>query len=312
MSSPFASGGDDVSTAERFLSGLDVRVCAFTSCELSEDWRMEFAPMDVPSIHFVLSGAGRIGTARGGFAIVQDSLVVIPDGLAYWVESGSGRQVTRVTFTPPTASAVLPVLRAGEGAPSMTLACGSASATHAGMLDLFRTLPGPLARRLEEADLMRAQFARLLPELARPRLGTRAMVEALLKQCLLLLLRDATPTDTLGMPWSPGVAHPSLWRAFVAMMEEPGDAHSLETLAAVAGMSRSAFAQHFVAAFGRSPMALLRDIRLRRAAILLLGTELPVEAVARRIGFAGRSQFSRAFRDFHGKDPSGFRARLVD
>jgi transcriptional regulator GlxA family with amidase domain len=182
------------------------------------------------------------------------------------------------------------------------------TATHGGALDLFRSLPRPLARRLDNVDLLAEQFSRVSAELSQPRVGTRPMIETLLKQCLVLMLRDPVPADALGMPWSPGVAHPPLWRAFVTMVETMEAAHSVDSLAATAGMGRSAFTGHFAKAFGRPPMALLREMRLRRAAALLADAQLPIETVARRVGYASRSQFSRAFRDFHGKDPQAFRS----
>lgn len=73
-------------------------------------------------------------------------------------------------------------------------------------------------------------------------------------------------------------------------------------------MSRSAFAARFKDMFGRSPMSLLKEMRLRRAGELLVATGLPVAAVARKVGFSSRSNFSHAFRKFYGLDPSAFRA----
>ena len=73
-------------------------------------------------------------------------------------------------------------------------------------------------------------------------------------------------------------------------------------------MSRAAFAERFRATFERPPMAFLRDVRLRRAARLLAETDLPVKAVAGRVGFASRSHFSRAFKASFGADPAAYRA----
>ncbi len=73
-------------------------------------------------------------------------------------------------------------------------------------------------------------------------------------------------------------------------------------------MSRAAFAERFRATFERSPMAFLRDLRLRRAARLLAETDLPVKTVAGRVGFASRSHFSRAFKASFGADPAAYRA----
>ena len=55
-------------------------------------------------------------------------------------------------------------------------------------------------------------------------------------------------------------------------------------------------------------MDFLKEIRLRRAANYLSTTDLPVKAVAGRVGFASRSYFSRAFKALHGIDPAGYRA----
>jgi AraC-like DNA-binding protein len=49
------------------------------------------------------------------------------------------------------------------------------------------------------------------------------------------------------------------------------------------------------------------EVRLRRAAQLLTGTELPIKSIAARVGFDRRSYFSRAFKAYTGKGPARFR-----
>jgi transcriptional regulator GlxA family with amidase domain len=95
------------------------------------------------------------------------------------------------------------------------------------------------------------------------------------------------------------------------MVDQPGASFTLERLAQLAGMSRSAFAHHFKKAFGRPAMDVLREVRLRRAAHLLRATDLPVKLVASQVGFGSRSHFSRAFRTHSGQDPAGFRAAAL-
>ena len=70
-------------------------------------------------------------------------------------------------------------------------------------------------------------------------------------------------------------------------------------------------AERFKAAYGRTAIDCLKEIRLRRAAHLLTATDLPVKTIASRIGFESRSYFSRAFKDFTGIDPAGYRANPV-
>lgn len=80
------------------------------------------------------------------------------------------------------------------------------------------------------------------------------------------------------------------------------------SLADVAAMSRSAFAERFTAVFGRPPMALVKDVRMRRAAGLLRADPtLSVDEVASRVGFSSRSHFSRSFEACYGAPPADFR-----
>lgn len=293
-----------------FLSALDVRVSAITACDLREGWQMAFPPMDKANIHLVLTGCGTVRAANTTLSVAKDTLVVIPAGLGYAFESAPGApRLYRGSFAAPASATPFSIIKAGDGRQVMLIACGVVSAQHHGTTDLFRTLSRPVARHLENSHLLTAQLRLLIDELEEARVGTRPMIDAVLKQCILLLLRDPVIDDALGIPWSKAVAHPPLWRAFVAMNEALDAAHSLDTLAASAGMSRSTFSAHFTKAFGRSPMALLREMRLHHAAALLADTTLPIDSVARSVGYGSRSQFSNAFREFHGETPTSFRDR---
>jgi len=73
------------------------------------------------------------------------------------------------------------------------------------------------------------------------------------------------------------------------------------------GTSRSTLCRAFRDAYGMAPMAYLRQLRMTQAEDLLLGTDLPIGAVAERCGFSDVYYFSRAFRKTHGRPPSAFR-----
>lgn len=59
---------------------------------------------------------------------------------------------------------------------------------------------------------------------------------------------------------------------------------------------------------GKTFGELVREQRMERAAMLLRATSLPVAEVARRVGYAGTSNFYRAFREQHGCSPAELRA----
>lgn len=296
---------------DRLLSTLEVQVRPFTICDVREGWRIDFDPLDCTHAHIVVRGRGSFLSEGATYAAEPQGLLIVPAGHRYSVMGqASVNHVMKVAMPDAVAPGTIPVIRAGDGPPGVLTACGTLRAIHAGMLDLLENIPRAIVQRIPDADLLTSQIERLIPEIERPRPGTRALIESVLKQCLILLLRIPSTADELSLPWSrSGRAGPALWRAFTTMTETLDAPHRLDDLASVAGMSRSAFAEHFAKAFGKTPMAMLREMRLRRAADLLKGTSLPVEAVARQVGYTSRSQFSHSFREFSGLDPKTYRAQ---
>lgn len=235
--------------------------------------------------------------------------MLLPPGVAYRIESASPKSARlehRASLCGASSHESVPTLIVGEGQQGIITACGEIRVGLAGGSDLFISLGEPLVVRFGGADGLRDQFVMLLAESARPGVGSRVLTEALLKQCLVLALRRWIELDASPLPWLAGVADTRLSRALHAIFEQPAAAFTLDGLAMIAGMSRSAFAAAFRRAFGQSPMSLVKLVRLRRASELLVTTALPVADVAKRVGFSSRSNFSLAFSQLHGMDPSRF------
>ncbi len=74
------------------------------------------------------------------------------------------------------------------------------------------------------------------------------------------------------------------------------------------GMSPAGFSRFFRRATGRTFVAYLTELRLSRAARLLIETDFPVLEIAMRSGFHNLSNFNRRFRALRGATPSAFRA----
>lgn len=91
------------------------------------------------------------------------------------------------------------------------------------------------------------------------------------------------------------------------MTARPSAPHTVESLAQIANLSRSAFMARFSAAFGRAPMQVLRDIRMRQAAAQLRAGDLALDQVARNAGYTSRGAFMRAFREIYGTGPAEYR-----
>lgn len=81
---------------------------------------------------------------------------------------------------------------------------------------------------------------------------------------------------------------------------------SLGELARVARFSETRLVQIFRETFGLSPMAYVRERRIREAQRLLLKGTLTVKEIAGRLNFADAHHFSRVFRQVTGISPSAF------
>lgn len=80
-------------------------------------------------------------------------------------------------------------------------------------------------------------------------------------------------------------------------------------LAALAGLSPSAFSRTFRRSTGRSPYQYVKNVRLDRACELLADPDFGVAAVAEKVGYASTSHFIKEFRARFGATPGALPSR---
>ncbi|MCB1924168.1 MAG: helix-turn-helix transcriptional regulator [Gammaproteobacteria bacterium] len=93
-------------------------------------------------------------------------------------------------------------------------------------------------------------------------------------------------------------------RAVAAIHENPGFNWSLERLAEVAGLSRSAFSRHFAQAAGMSAIQYLTAWRMHVAFRKLQGQLVDIEDTAKAVGYLSPTAFQKAFKRVHGITPA--------
>jgi AraC family transcriptional regulator len=116
-------------------------------------------------------------------------------------------------------------------------------------------------------------------------------------------------------PTPPRAPTPAQIRRVVRVLrhvdEHPADDCSLETLAAIAGLSTFHFARVFRVLSGQTPRQYVIAARLRAAARALSSTRRPVIEVALDAGFADLSHFTTSFRRAFGVSPRRYRAATL-
>ncbi|MGO3363084.1 MAG: AraC family transcriptional regulator [Corynebacterium sp.] len=138
--------------------------------------------------------------------------------------------------------------------------------------------------------------------------GQEAVIDRLLDLVLVGALRDWFAGRRDEAPgWYRATSDPVVGPALKAIHDAPADPWTVESLAALALVSRAAFARRFAEMMGEPPISYLTSWRLCMAADLLNDTSDTVDTVARKVGYSGAFAFSQAFTREYGQRPGRFR-----
>lgn len=171
---------------------------------------------------------------------------------------------------------------------------------------LARALPPFLCLPLAELQSAGPVLELLFEEAFSRRCGRLAVVDRLFEVVLVLLLRHLLDSGRLRGGLLAGLGHPLLARALVAMHERPAEPWTLDSLAHVAGMSRSRFADVFAQTVGQPPARYLAGFRIALAQDALRRGE-PLERIAEQVGYGSGAALSRAFSAECGLSPRQWR-----
>lgn len=107
--------------------------------------------------------------------------------------------------------------------------------------------------------------------------------------------------------WLLALKDPYLAKALAAMHDSPNHGWTINSLAEVAGMSRSSFAERFRSMVGVPPLTYLTDYRLRLASRYLRLHQNSISQISEMVGYASDSTFSQAFKRVFGVSPRAYR-----
>lgn len=293
---------------DKLLTNLAIHVEPFAICQLDTGWRLGLpGPPDV-MVHFVLKGSGLVrGPKSQTHHLGPNFFAIVPAGAPHALEANGVVQYELRIEDPPAEKPVHQITAGGSGAPIMVVACGLLFARFGESLGLFDHLRDIIAVDMSDTTEVAAAFRGILAEQSKPDLGSDVLTAALMSQCLVYLFRHLCADAHHRFPWLTALKDQRLGRAIDHILENPADNHTVESLADIAGMSRSAFAQHFALSLGCTPMAMVHAVRMQRAADMLRKGLLSIDKISHHVGYASRSQFSKAFKKHIGVPPNEFR-----
>ena len=133
--------------------------------------------------------------------------------------------------------------------------------------------------------------------------GKKEAIDHLMDYLIIRMYRYAIQENIIGSGAIAGLADKKIGKAVQAMHEMPGHDWCLETLSAVAGMSRARFAKHFKDKVGVSPLNYLAEWRLSLA-MKHLDSGAPIKNLHKEFGYSSASSFGRIFLQHLGMTPT--------
>lgn len=121
-------------------------------------------------------------------------------------------------------------------------------------------------------------------------------------------IRDRHDHQRMALTARLGVRHPKLIQVIQLMEANLEEPLSRGDLAEAAGLSSRQMERLFAKYLHKSPARYYVELRLNRARLLLLQTNMSVIDIALACGFVSASHFSKCYRDFFGKTPRRERA----
>ncbi|AKU14815.1 AraC family transcriptional regulator [Luteipulveratus mongoliensis] len=301
--------GDSLS---HLLRPLRLRGAYVSDWRLRQGWGVRGEREPRALLHYMLQGSGVVRiTGEPIRYLSAGDLAIFPRGASHTIAED-------VNAVPRTIDELLPdrepggadVLNLGRGRMVGRMVCAGLDYAPQGEYPLYRTLPNVLIARSDQIQAdptMAHTLAGLMSELDEQGSGTHAVLLRIFEMVFVLGLRSTLQAMDPPAPISRALAHPSIGRVLIAMYEDYARPWSIPELAAIAQMSRSAFAIVFKDIVGETPARHLRLRRLAEARRLIETTSLSQEAIAHRVGYRSAVGLHIAFRQTYDASPGSLR-----
>lgn len=280
------------------LSAYQLRAGVYGHPRLCGAWQHSTAGMRRGAFHLIGEGQCWLHH-RGGaepVAMQAGDLVVLPHDDWHMLSAA------------PQLQGEEPLPGQGGQGPYTTMVCGYFQFELGEKNPVLEALPGLIHIRREDGGRPLAALAELmLAESGGEAIGTRTVLDKLADTLFVMVVRHHILRLANRRGVLAALADARLRPALGAMHREPGADWTLESLARLANMSRSAFATHFLAVVGATPIDYLTRWRMTQAELALRNPRMSVAAIAEQMGYDNEASFRKAFKRVHGVGPGAIR-----
>jgi AraC family transcriptional activator of mtrCDE len=300
-----------VDALSRLLTLYPLRTALEVRCHFAAPWIIGHgvAEAGVAPYHMLVSGQAWLDAGPGEpIALQAGDVVVFPRGSAHRLRTEHAEQAT-----PESRSGegkALPLLTNGGSGPASEVLCGRFELEAVSGPVLLNALPALInVRTADRPDFagLSSLIAMLRNESEALRPGASAVL-AQLSSALFALVIRAWLEQAEGTPGLFALlAERRLQAVLQAMLAAPGEDWPLERMAALCHMSRATFARLFTRIAGTTPAAVLLQIRMAQAAVMLNEDKRSTGDIAAAVGYQSEAAFNRVFKRHFDQAPGSYR-----
>jgi AraC-like DNA-binding protein len=321
----------NVDTLSQVLTAVRLTGAIFLEMTLRERWSYLTAPAraiadvlmpdadHVIPFHLVTAGACHARLTQGeAVALEAGDVILFPSGDRH-VLAASSRSALHMKPTEITGESLDKLLTRGQVEPfehgkrggATRIVCGFLACDGQLAQPIIRSLPRLLRVSLKgsgKAAWVRSSIEYSVAESAARKPGS-AMVLARLAEVLfaeaLRQYMESAPAAQAG--WLGALNDRHVGAALALLHESPSRRWTVDELARLVGLSRSALSERFNALVGAPPMQYLARWRISIAASRLRQGHASILEIAVAVGYESEAAFNRAFKREHGVPPAKWR-----
>jgi len=266
----------------------------------------------VIEFHHITEGTAYVRVGNETTPLAAGDIVMMPHGDPHEMGAGvGGKPICGEDALPALWAGKIKLARFGGGGELTGLVCGFLACDGELLKPVLAGLPRVVRVNIRtdpSGEWLENMLRHAVSQAAASTPGSEVILAHLAEVLFTEVLRRyllALPDGRTG--WLAGAGDPGVGRALAALHKEPAFDWTLDLLAQVAGISRSALTEKFTRFIGLAPMAYLTDWRLQLGAEALRSTSRSVQRVALDSGYESEAAFNRAFKRRFSLPPARYR-----
>ena len=264
----------------------------------------------VGAFHLIEQGDCWLTLENQQIHLQAGELFFLPQNRPHFIASKAQDNVIQTRITPSDAQEdqqdLFKVYHIGQNSPDLKMFCGMLYYNKPSLL--IDALPSYLHLSLRDTPLL-PLIQVLQQEADKTRSGAKSLIDSLVTVLFIYILRHGLQNEQLNQGVLAGFQDKRLNPVLTQLLNAPQQAWNMDTLAALAAMSRANFMRVFQHTIGMAPGKFLIQLRLQQAALLLNKTQKSILAIALEVGYQSEAHFSKAFKIAYGMTPSQYRKR---